>query len=135
MQNDSNGKRLPGCVSGVRKATWFGVAWIVIAILSGCDPQDNTPTTPLQVAAVNNDPAAAQNAISNGAQVNGTNASGRTALHLAAWYGNVAVAQTLIANGANVNARDKYKLTPLDLAQNQGHAQMVQMLESYGGVQ
>lgn len=70
--------------------------------------------------------------ISRGAQINGTNGTGETALHAAASSGNAVAAHTLIQKGANVNARTVAGWTPLHTAARFGRANIVSLLISRG---
>lgn len=65
------------------------------------------------------------------ADVNGTDAQGRTPLHLAAIAGQVSVADALLTYGARVDAADWSGYTPLLLASGIACSPMVQLLLRY----
>ena len=69
-----------------------------------------------------------QNHIDAGANVNKTNAEGKTPLHVAAENGHKEVAGILIAKHANVNAKDNQGRTPLHLATQEGYPAMADYL-------
>jgi len=52
-----------------------------------------------------------------GADVNGADTSGQTALHAASYIGADAIARFLVEQGANVDAADSYGMTPLGIAE------------------
>jgi ankyrin repeat protein len=67
--------------------------------------------------------------IEKGADVNGCDAFGSSALHLASENGHEQVVRLLIENGADVNARDAtYEKSPLHYASKYGHEQVVRLL-------
>ena len=65
--------------------------------------------------------AAVEFALSLGANVNRSNAVGRTALHGAAHIRSEPIVQVLVAHGAAVNAADQRGITPLMIAEGGGH--------------
>ena len=79
------------------------------------DPQ--TGLTPLSWASLTGKVDIAEELIKAGADVNGTNREGGTALHEAAFMGRDRVARMLLRNGADAETRDDNGQTPLNLAQ------------------
>ena len=67
-----------------------------------------------------------------GADVNGMDADGFSALHRAAAGGTLAVLELLIGHGGDVNARDLAGCTPLHYAAFCGHTDVVHLLLSAG---
>lgn len=63
-----------------------------------------------------------------GADANGRQADGATALHWAAHWDDVALASALLAKGADANAANDLGVTPLQLACENGNAAMVNRL-------
>lgn len=70
-------------------------------------------TTPLMVAAAKGDSVLVTKLLRGGANVDGADKDGYTALHRASHCGDIQVVKTLIAAGANINARTKENATPL----------------------
>ena len=66
--------------------------------------------------------------LSRGADVNGPQGDGATALHWAAHWSDLAEARQLLAAGARANAANDYGVTPLFLAATNGSADMVSAL-------
>ena len=98
-------------------------------------------TAALQDIAVYADVHAMQLLLNHGAEVNGADVLGRTALMYAARSDtqNIEAVKLLLAHGADVNARDKHAqagdegLTALDMARQNGNLAVVAMLEQAGG--
>lgn len=87
-----------------------------------------TPESELAKAATRGDLARVKALIDEGANVNVTDALGRTPLHMTAFYGRPKTAAHLIASGANVNAKDRVGMTPLHAAVLAGGQQEVELL-------
>lgn len=70
-------------------------------------------TATLQSAAQAGDLQQVNDILSAGADVNGVDGEGNTALHLAAFHGHLEVVQALLAAGADANAQDAQGWTPV----------------------
>ncbi len=70
---------------------------------------------PLTWAAVMGQTEAAELLLQHGADVNGRNRDGNTALHLAVFLGRAETAKLLLKNGADVNAKNDDGATPVDV--------------------
>ena len=70
---------------------------------------------PLAWASMMGQTAAAELLLEHGADVNGRNRDGNTALHLAAFLGRAETAELLINNGADVKAKNGDGATPIDI--------------------
>ena len=102
---------------------------------AGADPGVGTheQTTPVMVAAglgqvpaetrvqERDSLAAVRLALELGADVNGVNQIGRTALHGAAHIRSDAIVQLLVDHGARINVADERGITPLMIAEGGGH--------------
>jgi ankyrin repeat protein len=86
----------------------------------------------LNRASSKGDLSAVKKLISDGADVNATDSSGRTALVEAAWGGHNDVVKYLIEKGANVNTGDNVGYTALMRASEEGHAAVVSTLVQKG---
>lgn len=79
---------------------------------------DQREFTPLMLAAMNRLPLTAQVLIDAGAELNTTDAEGRTALILAVEQGHSKVVKTLLAAGADANLMDRRGWTAMDYAED-----------------
>lgn len=79
-------------------------------------------------AAMQRDIAAVQGLIQDGANVNGGQSDGATALQWAAYYGDVELAQVLLEAGADTSIANRNGATPLWLAANHGDAALIEVL-------
>ena len=107
------------------------LALIVVASLSGsmsaAGPSD------VANAAQSKDAAAVRKLIKEGADVNGAQGDGMTALHWAALNGDSELAQMLLFAGANVGAKTRIGgYTPLHLAAQVGNANVIAPLVAAG---
>ena len=91
-----------------------------------------TGPLPLIDAAKNVDREAVRSLLKQGANVNGTQADGTTALHWASYRDDLESADLLIRSGANVNARNDLGATPLWAACQNGSESMVGRLLTAG---
>ena len=89
----------------------------------------------LRNRAAEGDRAAVLSLLQEGANVNGTNESGETALHLAARAGHLSVIHALKEHGANVSLRDQAGSTALELAVAYRHSHVLsdQIWHGQGG--
>lgn len=89
----------------------------------------------LMDAARQGDTATVQSLLSQGANVNATDAHGGTALMVAAVNGHTATVQALIDAGADVNRAHNFGKTALMLATEKGHTAVVDLLVQAGATQ
>ena len=114
-------RRLAGMSAGA------GLVLGVVAMLSAAT------TAPVADAVMAGDVAAVRAMLKNGADVNGAQGDGMTALHWAAMKGQTEIAQMLIYAGANHAATTRLgAYTPLHLAAKTGSAPVVDLLVSAG---
>jgi hypothetical protein len=71
--------------------------------------------------------------LSNGADVNAKDVTGRTPLHQAVMEADLTMVQVLLRYGAEVNVKDPSDRTPLHEAVIDGHAQLVWLILAYRG--
>ena len=83
-------------------------------------------------AAYDGDLPKLQELIANGADVNGSQADGTTALIWATYNSFPEMAEALIAAGADVNAANNFGVTPLLQASRTGDAAMIRVLLDNG---
>src|ERR1039458_1747186 len=94
--------------------------------------------TSLTEAAASGDLRAVKSLLTKGTDINGVDASGRTALMYAAWRGHLDVAKTLLDRGADPNAKSTREIcddagcgagkTALKYASVKGHTEIVRLL-------
>ncbi|MBI3452607.1 MAG: ankyrin repeat domain-containing protein [Rhodospirillales bacterium] len=85
----------------------------------------------LSEAAAEGSLAAVQSALARGADVNGTDTAGRTAMINAAWRGRTEIVDLLLLHGAETDFPDGEGKTSLTWAASNGHASVIrQLLES-----
>lgn len=113
---------------GIRQSTMLGVE------PDGGVDHDTTPESRLRHASMHSDTLALQRAIDDGANVNGADESGQTALHFAADRGNIDCIRILIESGADVNAVDCDGIGVLQTAVMGGNIDAVKMLLESGAV-
>ncbi|MDP3832661.1 MAG: ankyrin repeat domain-containing protein, partial [Hydrogenophaga sp.] len=88
-----------------------------------------SPDAALLAAAARGTLAEARDALAQGADVNGSDASGRTALMRAALRGDAALVRLLLEAGADPQRSDRDGLRAADLAQRAGHGALLPLLE------
>jgi ankyrin repeat protein len=79
-------------------------------------------------AAMRRDTAEVRRLLAAGADVNGVQPDGATALHWAAYHGDPALARLLVEAGADVTAANRNGSTPLWLAASRGDAATIEIL-------
>ncbi|EAX89239.1 hypothetical protein TVAG_037240 [Trichomonas vaginalis G3] len=84
------------------------------------------------IAASNNSKAVIELFLLHGANVNGKDNTGNTALHIAAIAPSNEAAEFLLLNGANPNEKDKYGQTALHIAAEYNRKEIVEILLSHG---
>jgi len=93
---------------------------------------DPTLDVRLKKAAESGDIEAMKRALAEGANVNGQNEQGHSALGSAAWVGQVEAVRLLIDAGADVNLKDKQKYRPLHGAMFLGRFEIARLLIENG---
>ena len=86
----------------------------------------------LRLAAIIDDVDTVEKLLDAGANVNGPNQFGRTALMNAVENGNILTASVLLSRGANVNATDYQRQSPMKWAKDRGYKEIVELLLKYG---
>lgn len=94
--------------------------------------KSNAATRELWWIAGNGDLGRLKHLLDHGADINGCDGSGMTALMRAAYHGQLRMVQALIEHGADLNAADDAGLTALTLAQHSGHEEVAETLVSAG---
>jgi ankyrin repeat protein len=91
---------------------------------------DDVPTAAslLAKAAIRGDIVEIKSLLDAGAQIDVTDALGRTPLHMAAFYGRTKASELLLASGASIDARDRVGMTPLHAAVLSGGRHEVELL-------
>jgi len=91
---------------------------------------DDIPTaaSPLAIAAISGDLAKIRSLLEAGAEIETTDALGRTPLHMAAFYGRTRATELLLASGATIEVRDRIGMTPLHAAVLAGGRHVVELL-------
>ena len=79
-------------------------------------------------AVSNNDISTTRKFIEQKANLNETDAHGKTPLHIAAWHGNNEIGKLLIENGARIEAKNSIQETPLHVAAWKGNIGFVKLL-------
>lgn len=94
----------------------LSIAQYMVSMYCDIDEPDNEGNTPLYYA-VDKDIKFIQTLINAGADKNGKNSEGKTALHQAVIKNNFDAVKCLVENGANVNLQDNNNHTPIFYAQ------------------
>lgn len=90
---------------------------------------DEAGDLPLILASLSGNPDAVGLILARGADIEGRNKSGLTALHAAAYAGNLHIVKRLVAEGAAVNdTQNFYHMPPLHAAAEEGHADVAAFL-------
>ena len=99
-----------------------------VVVLVGVTVSANAQDVRLATAAEHRDMTAVEALLAQGADVNGPQPDGATALHWAAHWNDLALTEALIAAGADVDAANEYGVTPLSLAATNGSARVLDAL-------
>jgi len=136
-------RRVSSMKGRCRKAPW--ILCVLFLALAGCDSGssgkapvveasrvqvDDVPTaaSPLALAAMRGDLPEISRLLDEGADVNVTDALGRTPLHMAAFYGRGKASELLLVRGAIIDAKDRVGMTPLHAAVLAVNRQQVELL-------
>ena len=102
-----------------------GLVCMAILLSGAASPAD----APVADAAMRGDVAAVRSLLAQGADVNGAQGDGMTALHWAAERSDVEIAELVLSAGADVEARTRIgDYTPLHVASKGAHLAVVEML-------
>jgi glutaminase len=93
----------------------------------------NASVVDLCWAAAKGDAKEIQRLIASGADINGADCDGRTALHVAASEGQAVSVQYSLQNGGKRDAKDRWGNTPIDDAQRSGHLAVAEIFEHIQG--
>ncbi len=85
--------------------------------------------TPLMYAAANGDLDMVRTLIQHGAEIDGRDALGRTALMHAVWFAHDGIVKELLAHGADRHAVSKLGETPRSIARRQSLPQLVRLMK------
>ena len=108
----------------------YMLAGLIVLVLSSPAVAADTR---LSVAAMNHDIVAVGTLIKAGADVNGAQGDGTTALHWAATHNDLAMTEMLLAAGADVRAKTRLgEMTPLFMAAKNGNADIIRALLKAG---
>jgi len=110
----------------VRRMRWLHLA--------GVNVNPNSAPPPLLLAAREGRVNAVRYLLDQGADVNGHDRSGNTALAEATYYAQIPVIKELLARGANINTLAN-GATPLDIALSRNDSAVIELLKHYGGRQ
>src|SRR5262245_49563531 len=108
------------------------VIGLVLLGLGLATPAVASERSPLADAAEQRDKAAVRALLQKGADVNGAQTDGTTALHWAAYNDDAEIAALLVQAKANVNVVNRYGMPPLALACTNGNATTVKLLLEAG---
>jgi ankyrin repeat protein len=141
LNNFETQSRFTHSISAANTPTNGVIAAVIFSLslaLSGCGKPAKTvevatapppaAESPLAKEATRGDLAKIKVLIEEGADVNATDALGRTPLHMAAFFARPKTAALLITNGANVNTKDRVGLTPLHSAVLAGSPKVIELL-------
>lgn len=115
--------RLLNCVSWTERNIWGSTLTGDLAMIQAelqqevsVDARTREGYTPLQIAAVFGQAAAAELLLSHNADVNLTDNDGNTALHMAVFLGHTGVVRALLSHGADPLASNTDGFSPIDCA-------------------
>jgi uncharacterized protein len=89
-------------------------------------------TAPLADAVEKKDQAKVASLLKSGADVNGAQVDGMTALHWAVYHDDLGTTTLLLKSGADAKAANRYGVTPLSLACTNGNTEVIKLLIDAG---
>lgn len=104
---------------------------LLLAFVSMFAMQAQAATQDLIDSVKKNDVSAVLKLLNNGEDVNGTDASGTTALHYAVAYDNDMMTGVLLSRGADLNKANNKGWTPLKIAEKKDLKKVTPVLEQY----
>ncbi len=111
---------------------WRNVSGLALLGMSLAASAGAASSSALADAAEHRDQASLGALLKTGADVNGTQVDGTTALHWAVYNDDLATAELLVKSGADVNAVNRYGIQPLVTACRNGNAGLVKLLLEAG---
>ena len=107
---------------GASRFRWFGTALLVAGLNAGAVDQAVSQSATLADAVQRGDRSAVFSRLTRGADPDGAQGDGATALHWAAYRDDAEMVAALIQAGADVQRANRYGVTPLALAARNGSA-------------
>ena len=117
--------------SGKRRGVRLAIAAAAVVFFFGTAVLD-AADVPLVDAAQAGNVARVQALLAAGADANGADGDGTTALHWAALHDDVETARALVAAGAQASAANRFEATPMALAAENGSAAFLRLLLDAG---
>jgi ankyrin repeat protein len=116
----------------LRRSVLTGAASLLLTVVPLVATGKVMSGTPLHAAAENNDVAAIEKLLADGAEIDARDGTGATALLVAVHGNRIDAARALIDAGANVNAKDKIEDSPYLYAGARGHLEILKMILAHG---
>lgn len=115
------------------RVRWPKISGLVLVGVGVCASAVAGERAALADAAEQHDKTSVRKLLGTGADVNGTQVDGTTALHWAVYNDDAETVRLLLQAGANVNAVNRYGVPPLATASRNGNAAIVRLLLEAGG--